>query len=249
MQQFSFPTAAIIATGVSLLVGVLITPARAAFTFTKPNVNEVNVADVLEHVYGGSFDAIGLDYVREDGVVTARRVDDSADQLWTGNFVARIVGRFSGYTQAFGLMGPAGFQQLAEAPQEGFNPNVMDQFMVALSEPTALARAGNSGTQSSRDIDNRDGRDHMITYAIEGVSRGSPVWLLFWEDLNQSARLSRGRSTSDFNDLIVVLRMTDARVTPIAVPLPSAFGVGLAGLVLAAWTGRRLLRSQRATRG
>lgn len=246
MQKSKFPAvAAAIATGLSLVVGIA-PDAEAAFTFTKPNANETGVADVLEHVYGGSFDAIGVDYTNADGSVTARRLDDASDQLWTGTYAAEIVGRFSGYTQAFGQMTTWGFQQLAEIGEEGFNTRVSDHFTVTLTQPTALARAGNSGTQSSRDIDNRDGRDHMITYAVDGLPSGASVWLLFWEDLNAGQKVTKGRSSSDFNDLVVVLRMADTGVTPVAVPLPPAFGVGLLSLVVGVWAGRRALQRRAA---
>ncbi len=245
MRKTYYPAvAAAIATGLSLVVG---TPAftSAAYTFTKSNSDEIGVADVLAHVYGGQFNASGADYTGDTTGLTARRVSDNADQLWTGSYSAKVVGRFSGYTQAFGYLSPAGFQQLAEAPEEGFNATVGDRFDVTLAAPTALARSGNSGAQSSRNVDNRDNRDHMITYAVEGLTNGASVWILFWEDLNLGPKVSKGRSSSDFNDLVVVLRTADAGVVPIAVPLPPAFGVGLASLVAGVWFGRRALKSRR----
>ena len=85
---------------------------------------------------------------------------------------------------------------------------------------------------------NADHRDHLITYIVNGLPGNSgPVWMMFFEDLNKSSSLTKGRTYADYNDLVVEVRPV---VTP--VPLPPASLAGLftiSGVLL--YRGRKLI--------
>src|SRR5205807_6102169 len=84
-------------------------------------------------------------------------------------------------------------------------------------------RSGDSGTQSSLDSDNSDGRDHLIAYVVTGLPDTSgPVWMLFFEDMNRIIGTPKNRTFADYNDLVVEVRSV---VSPI--PLPPAGWAGL----------------------
>lgn len=207
----------------------------AAFTSFKSNANEVTIADVLEQQLGGEFKQDGVDFVSEPTTVT--RIDDTLDQRWTGTFAVQIVGRFSGYTQDLGVAKGGEFQSLLNAEGLGFEAAPQTQIVTLDHEP--FLRAGNSGTHSSIPDQNADERDHLITYTFVDESH-APVWLLFWEDLDMGPRVTKGRSTSDFNDLVVLVRgATGSAPPPIPVPLPPAFWVGAATLAVGAYFARR----------
>lgn len=209
--------------------------ALAGFTSFKTNTNETTIADVLERQFGGEFKQDGVDFV--NGSTTVTRIDDGVDQRWTGTFAVQLVGRFSGYTQELGVDRNGAFQSLVKAEGLGFDP-APEKKIVTLDHD-AFMRAGDSGTHSSVPDDNPDGRDHLITYKFTDDSH-APVWLLFWEDLSVGPQITKGRSSSDFNDLVVLVQAaSDAAPPPIAVPLPPAFWVGAATLAVGAYIARR----------
>jgi hypothetical protein len=228
MRTYTFAVAAL---GMSLLASIV----HAGYTPVKTNLDETNAADIFTSLYGGSFTQTGVDFT--NGSVTAQRVDDGHDQLWTGDFRATILGRFSGYSQEFGVAAGKQFQELMSAQGIGFNNTPHSTEISVFNEP--FLRSGDSGTQSSLVSGNKDGRDHLITYQVH--SNDSRSWLLFWEDLNDSPTITKGRSASDFNDLVVLLRAADDSNTPPApaVPLPPAAYVGVVTMGLGLWAARK----------
>lgn len=212
------------------------TPLHADLTSLNPNIEEASPADVFSHLYGGSFTQSGLDYTNQ--TVTLRRVSDDKDQFWTGTFNARIVGRFSDFSQSLGSLSRGKYQDLLEASGFGFDQTGKEKTVTL--DQGVWVRFGDSGTHASAPQYNEDGRDHMITYYVERTD-ASPVWILFWEDLDLDSSLTKGRSVSDFNDLVVMVRETELPGPPIAVPLPGAFLVGLATLGISGWAIRKRL--------
>lgn len=217
-------------------LSLLASSSHAELTYLKPNLDEAGPADVFAALYGSPFTQSGLDYT--NGQVTARRVDDDRDQFWTGTFTNTIVARFSGFSQSLGALSKGKYQDLLEASGIGYD-QTDDEKTVTLDNGVWI-RFGDSGTHASAPEYNEDGRDHLITYQIESTDP-SPVWLLFWEDLDMDSTLTKGRSSSDFNDLIVMVREADIPGPPIAVPLPGAFVVGLATLGLGGFIFRNRL--------
>ena len=217
-------------------LSLLASSSHAELTYLKPNVDEATPADVFAGLYGSSFTPSGLDFT--DGSIVARRVADDRDQFWTGTFTTQVVARYSGFSQSLGALSKGKYQDLVEATGMGFD-QTGDENTVSLDDGVWV-RFGDSGTHSSAPQYNEDGRDHLITYHIES-SDPSPVWVLFWEDLDMDSSLTKGRSSSDFNDLVVMVREIDVPGAPIAVPLPGAFGVGLATLGLGGFVFRKRL--------
>jgi len=209
--------------------------AGASYSLLKTNTNELNVADVFSNLYGGTFEQVGLDFT--NGAKTARRVDDETDQTWSGDFDVSIVGRFSGYTQSLAALTGGQFQHLVAAGGIGFAAAPNEVSVTMNAEP--FVRYGDSGTHSSVNVQNEDERDHMVTFEVDSGS-AARTWVLFWEDLDMGPGVTKGRSISDFNDLVVKLRTADVtNAPPIAVPLPPAFFVGLATLGLSVYFIRR----------
>lgn len=221
-------------------LSLLASSSQAELTFLKPNLDEAGPADVFAGLYGASFTQSGLDFT--NGQVTARRVADDQDQFWTGTFSTKIVARFSGFSQSLGALSKGKYQDLLEASGIGFD-QAGEEKTVTLDNGVWV-RFGDSGTHASAPEYNEDGRDHLITYHIE-TTDASPVWLLFWEDLDMDSTLTKGRSSSDFNDLVVMVREVDIPGPPIAVPLPGAFVVGLATLGIGGFIFRKRLVNAR----
>jgi hypothetical protein len=207
----------------------------AAYTDVNPNPDEGTPAEIFSVLYGQPFTSTGLDFTGT--TLTARRVSDEQDQLWTGDFAVRVAARFSGYTQTIGSLSRGKYQDLLTAEGLRFDQSA-NESTVSLDQGVWV-RTGDSGTHSSATEFNEDDRDHMITYKMEG-NGASPVWVMFWEDIDIDDTITKGRSKSDFNDLVVVVRSAELDGgTPIAVPLPPALGVGLATLGLCGWFIRK----------
>jgi hypothetical protein len=194
--------------------------AEAAFTpIAPPFPGEKSQLDILQHVYGGTFNAVGNDF--SNGVVTAVRVKDTLDTLWTTDGMdASAKAVFAKFDQNFGFFeGESGgsFNSLFNVTQKGFNPanSVAD---ITINGTFRFARSGTQGvTVTSNPSDNPGGFDHMVTYKIVGLeSVGKyPVMMLFFEDRRFN------NADFDYNDLVVEVR--GARI----IPTPAAFGAGL----------------------
>ena len=276
-------TAGAWAAGCAVLAAVCI-DAHAAYSpiVGSRTVDEPGVADVLDHLFGpGDFGGfVETDSSFSNGRHSAHRVDDFQDQIWSGRyFIAEAVGRFSGYSQQLGFFDAGGdYRKLFDITGDGFAVSGRAEFKPPL-DSFAFARSGDSGTQSSENAANADENDHLVTYAIDGDTGDSAsnantasTWLMFWEDLNRVPGLPKYRSTTDFNDAIVLLRETPVppgggagagpveggdggtgggggRVDlPAVVPLPPALfpAVGTSALALGAAALRRARRSRPA---
>jgi hypothetical protein len=203
--------------------------ANAGLTTVKaPRAGEMGIEQILESTYGGNFAASGHDF--SNGSISATRLDDNVDQEWSaGTYDLHTVAKFSGYTQTLGFMGHGGNTVNNLFSSTGFGLSGTGSISnVVIGEEFCFTRDGDSGLNMSEDDENSDGRDHMVTFKIDGLGN-DPTYLLFFEDMNLSGGTWGNRSYADYNDLVVQLN----RVTPTnpaAAPLPPAAVTG--GLLL-----------------
>ena len=197
------------------------TPATAASTaLTGPNGAKVTHQYIFNRLYGGGFNASGLDF--SNGSITATRIDDSADQTFSfTSFSATAKGRFAQYDQQFGVIGSDGqYQELFDV--QGRKANVTGSVEnVQIAGDFLFARNGRGGLVTSDPILNRYQEDAMVTYLIEGLAgvEGTTLLVLF-EDV-------RGFGSSrDFTDLIVEVVGQPTSIG-VAMPSPAAGGAGL----------------------
>ena len=219
----------------------------AGAPLAKADFTEVatDPTQVFDHAYGGTFKQDGLNF--SNGDVTAARVDDGQDQIWhqaDAIVGARAIASFAFLRQSFGFYGGTSggtFTPLFDVTGTGFNVGG-ESGALPMTNDYRVARGGEGDAFSSRSSDNRDGRDHLITYAVTGLPHqpsNVSTWMLFWEDVPAPA------ADFDFNDLVVELK-TDPPLgvgtPPVAIPLPPAVWTGLSGLIGLATIGacRRL---------
>lgn len=220
--------------------------AQAGFTTVKaPPVGEYGHQQILGAHYGINFHQVGDDYYSADGSVVARRIDDflttsgvmsvgsgivgtATDKHWSGaNLKLTAVAKFSANSQNLGLRDSNGlFHSLFDVTGFGMSISSLSRTfsssLVGMGDEFCFIRQGDSGMQCSIDEENSDGRDHMVSYAIEGLAGvDGPVWMTFWEDLNRTPTLSMRRSWADYNDLAIELRAVNA------IPLPPGAWAGL----------------------
>jgi hypothetical protein len=204
------------------------TSANAGLTSIKaPKTGEMGIEQILEGTYGGNFTLSGGNLT--NGTITAVRVDDDLDQTFAaGTYDICAKAKFSGYTQSLGYMDETGGTMHSLFSTSGFGLGCIGSAgNIVIGDEFCFTRDGESGLQMSENNENSDGRDHVITFAIEGLNQ-QPTYLMFFEDLNLGGSVGGNRSYADYNDLVVQL----SRVTgsPIAAPLPPAVLSG--GLLL-----------------
>ncbi len=219
--------------------------AQAGYTWlNEPSGGEASHLEILNHIYGTSFSQSGLDFT--DGTIIAKRVQDTqesngvmdtvggdpdgaSDQYWTGGIIsASVEAKFASYAQSFGYYeGKTGgaFNKLFDVVGSGFGVSGSASNIDLSDLIYRWARGGDGDQHTSRNWDNVDLSDHMVTYQIQNLDDGMTTWLLFWEDLNCGCA-GGPKSDEDFNDLVIEIKALAA--TP--VPLPAAAWTGLATL-------------------
>lgn len=234
-------------------------------TVHAPPVGEASQAEIMSHIYGGTFTGLGFNSPSyTNGSITATRIDDTTlaggignnlhlvfgtpglpttDQRWNdGIAVTSAEAKFAAYSQKFGYNDGSGYTNLFDVGITGpsgydVSGNASHQF--ASGTPWEWMRNGQGGLYSSTDANNSDGIDHMVTYAVSGlpgVGQNEAVWLVFWEDLN--GPFASGKSDRDFNDLVVEIDASvSSTINP--VPVPGAFLLGCVGLGFAALVRKR----------
>jgi len=244
--------------GFALVAGAFLTVSSAKAGLTsigKMGAGEDSQQQVFGHAYGGSWYKVGDDFY--NGAMSAKRMDDflsvpdvldiakgdcgmSTDQTWRGNkFTVSAVAKFSGNTQDLGIVDSHGnSHSVFDVAGYGYNIAPETKTIDMNGQQFKWQRSGDSGTQTSLDSDNADGRDHLITYIVNGLpGQSGPVWMLFFEDMIKTATTPKHRTFADFNDLVVEVRPV---VNP--VPLPPAGWAGLVTLSGAALVrGRKLI--------
>jgi hypothetical protein len=197
-------------------------------TVTAPHNAELGIEQILENTYGGNFSASGNDF--SNGTISATRIDDTLDEEWSaGTYDINTVAKFSGYTQTLGVMSHSDNTIHNLFSSTGFGLSGTGSLNnVVMGDTFCFTRDGDSGLQMSEINENSDGRDHMISFKINGLGN-DPTYLLFFEDLNLTGSTWGNRSYADYNDLVVqVNRVTGSN--PAAAPLPPAVLTG--GLLL-----------------
>ena len=222
--------------------------AGAGFTAVRQSTRKAEVSheQILERVYGGNFvaDATGLNFSNDSGV-TVTRLEDSGtgsagDELWSGRVVAaRAVaafGRKARTASYFGGTSAARTTKIVEATGTGFDVAGSAQAPATVDGTLYFGRGRKANrTFSSVAGANRDGMDHLVTYAVRtpaDQSDAATTYLLCWED-----KLAK-RSDRDYNDMVMEMRTTSSAAAaaaalsePLLIPLPAAVWSGLAGLL------------------
>ncbi|MCC6681621.1 MAG: DUF4114 domain-containing protein [Phycisphaeraceae bacterium] len=169
-----------------------------------PSPDEETQAQILAHVYGGTFNLTGgVNYT--NGSITAQRVDDEFDRFFnSGPYDAQAHAIFAWRSQTFGyLPGESGgsFQTLIAVTGSEYNVQGTAED-IDLDGIIRFARRDNDYLVTTKPSDNSDGLDHVVTYQIEGLDTDQTVLMLFFEDLPASDSFA----DFDYNDLVIELR-------------------------------------------
>lgn len=165
---------------------------NAVYTDRNEREGEPTHKDILEYLYGGTFEPAGvhgLDYT--NGLIYVQRIADDrldvvnptaigqtngdltqyTDQFWEDQFSSvHARARFADYGQAFGyipLNNGLGYEELFSAFYNYEYDMPQEATMPDLGGASFLwARGGQNGVWSSYPEYNRDGLDHLITYKV-----------------------------------------------------------------------------------
>lgn len=202
--------------GMVVALGLASANSAHANTYTTvlpPPGAELTQVEIMDLIYGGTFVQSGEDY--SNGTLALIRVWDSniveetlhiltgdpavdIDQIWTdGLATVTAEAKFAALGQSFGWNGGGtfgfGYTELltdADVGGPGVQIDIMGDMLWGVN-PT-------SGDMFwSRDSENFDSFDHLITFKVLGLGGPETVWLQFWEDLPQSG------SDFDYNDFVV----------------------------------------------
>lgn len=207
------------ATTLGLTVALTLGTGTASADLTEiqsPSPGEAGFAEILSQTYGGTFSPSEFGY--SNGVINAIRIGDEDDQVFpAGEYTASAKAVFAALGQSFGFVaGPEGGTYTNLFDVTGGRFNVTGDAVFTLTEPSRLARSGERGLQAtSREDDNPNGEDHMVSFRIEGLPNSGHVMLLGLEDVTGF--------DFDFNDLVVELQSPADTATP----MPATFGAGL----------------------
>jgi hypothetical protein len=230
----------------------LVSSSQAGFTTIAGTFpGQQGQADILSHVYGGTFTASAENFT--NGTLTATRVADSplsgsqsvvgsinaSDQVWHDGFVSATAQAV--YSQAPGktfgyVAGASGtsYTKLFDVggyayAVTGSADSIDTRGMTWRWTETYQGFFGPTG-HTSLESDNPNGLDKMVTYQINGLSDASKwtTWMLFFEDSD----LGLDPETNDFNDMVIAVKAT-------TVPVPGAMLLGALGLGLVGWYQRR----------
>ncbi len=154
------------------------------------------------------------------GLGNLQRIDDAIDQVWRNEGTAQVtaIAKWADFSETFGFISGGGFSALLSVP----GTSAPASFTSAQSGTLFQFGLDPSGAPlwSSRESDNSDALDHMVTWKVVQGDRDVGSYVIAWEDLPDLG-------DQDYNDLLLVV----SGVTP--VPLPAALwllGAGAVGL-------------------
>jgi len=238
-SSFRIVIAAAIGLAACVSIGSLSANPAGAFSYTSvspPPGGELSHEAIAEQIYGGDFVQSGVNY--SNGTIDLVRVWDSdpgtmsidiltgdattdVDQVWTDG-IANVMAeaKFAAFGQTWG------WNVSGSTATSGDYVELLNQtdiggpgLMINLTGPTLFGIRPSSGdTWWSREDQNSDTADHVVTYQVVGLGGPEVVWLQFWEDLPD------GSSDHDYNDFVIQLT---------AIPEPGTallLGLGLLGL-------------------
>ncbi len=207
--------------GVCTLILIAAGPAGAAIItpVQPPSPDEETHAQILSHVYGGTFNLTdSVSY--SNGPITAQRVDDEFDRFFnSGPYNAQAQAVFAWRSQTFGyLPGESGgsFHTLITVTGSDYNVQGTAED-IDLDGIIRFARWDRDYLVTTRPLDNSDGLDHVVTYQIQGLDTNETVLMLFFEDSPASDRYA----DFDYNDLVVEVRF----LGDVNVPEPASLGL------------------------
>jgi hypothetical protein len=163
-----------------------------AFDLSNGNIVAERIEDRLNPSFGeGGGEGTPIN-MAGDGFAEGTGGPDATDQLWNANFTgATAEAKFALYPQDFGFFdGAAGgsYRKLFDLQGSGFNVTGTANLSPAAGHLIRWGRSGEARTFSSREADNSDAYDHLITYEIHDLSLqgvpgggGTTRWLIFWE--------------------------------------------------------------------
>jgi hypothetical protein len=200
---------------------------------------------ILDHVYGGTFTLEdGVDY--SNGTLTAVRVSDTtpqtgglgydnpgpnvADQLWQASSVtATAEDSNAEYASSpFGyVLGTSGgtFVPLFNITGSGYAVSGTGSFTPG-SGSFRFEATNKFGPLSSSPSDNNDGKDHMVTYEINGLGGADKTWLLFFNDYGDTG------TDANFNFQNLAIQLQTVPLSTNSTPEPGCMmvigGLGIA---------------------
>lgn len=219
----------------AVVVGLALSAATVSAQYTSVSAasgGEKSHSQILASALGGTFNNSGSrDF--SNGSIFADRLKDSSwssptDQIWAaGKYNAKIVAKEADYSHTFGYVaGSSGntnnFQGLLDTDNVGSETSVTldGSFRWAIK----LDHSDGGRLFTSREKDNYNDRDHMVSYALYNAAGNIFGYALFFED-------KKHNSDKDFNDVAVLLTL---------VPAPQAAAMGLMGLAgVGVLAGRR----------
>lgn len=239
-----------LAAGTVLLTGL---PVFGAFTpYNSPPPWDATFQEVLNATYGGNFLPTGPDN-RDwtNGTINLIRVEDIFDQsttpaaplstvqnvgnddrFWTANFEhAQAEAIWGVYQQKFGYYEgttDTTYHNLFDVSGYAYDVNGAADLSALGGTTLRWARGGENRVFSSDPANNLDGKDHLLTYRVEGLNNNKLTWLLLWEDKfpwEQNADF-------DYEDLVVQITATLATEAPVPEPTTLAMLLPLSLLAL-----------------
>lgn len=210
----------------AIVAGLALSAASASAQYTSISAasgGERGHSQILALALGGSFDNSGSRDL-SNGSTFADRMRDtswsrSTDQVWAaGTYKARVIAKEADFSHTFGFVSGrsgnlgGGFQGLLDTDSVGSSTSVTlaGDFRWAIK----LDQQDGGRLFTSRNKDNANDRDHMVSYALYNGGGNLFGYALFFED-------KKHNSDKDFNDAAVLLTL---------VPTPMAAGMGLLGL-------------------
>ena len=209
--------------------GLTVSPPTFSSIEPSNHPGELNIPQVLNQTYGGNFTLLsnGLDY--SNGTLTAHRLNDVADRLWNQKITsARAIYDADAANGAlsFGILpGATGGTFNSLFTESGSMTGVTGSASsLNLPNQYRLAISRDGHVFSSKDSDNADGMDRLVTYQVTGPGLGTNQnFLLGFED--GPAR------PFDYNDAIAVQAAAPTiGANSVAIPVPAAVWTGLSGM-------------------